>query len=213
MTLPLPHLRARWLASAALFLLVAGCGILSDPPQRVLYRLHPEVAFAAPLPRVAAQLVVATPTAPAGLDTVRIALSRTPQSLDYFAGVQWADRVVFLVQDALVEGFEKSAAIPAVGGTRSGLRADFFLETAISDFTAVYEAAGPPRVAVKLTVKLVRAGDRQIVDQHAVAREATAAGNTLPEIVVAFDKALGGAVAEVVGWTLGNRALAGSGRR
>ena len=41
-----------------------------------------------------------------------------------------------------------------------------------------------------------------------VTREATAPGNTLPEIVVAFDKALGGAVAEVVGWTLGNRALA-----
>lgn len=209
MTLLPQHILARPIAIALLALVLTGCGgIFSEAPQRALYRLNPEIAVAPAPPLVGVQLVVAAPTAPAGLDTARIALSRAPVSLDYFAGAQWTDRVPFLVQEALVEALEKTAAIPAVGSSRSGVRADFLLETAIGDFTAIYDSpTGPPRVSVKLTVKLVRAVDRQIVDQIAVGREASAAANTLADIVVAYDKAAGGAISDVVSWTLNNRAL------
>jgi len=188
--------------------LLAGCGLLSAAPTRQIYRTDPSFAFAAPLPHVAAQLVVALPSAPAGLDSERIALSRAPVSLDYFADAQWTDRVPFLVQTALVDGFEKSAAIPAVGPESLGVRGDFVLETAIGDFEAIYDSPdGAPRVVVRVNTKLVRLPERRIVAQTSVTREAKAAANTLPEIVRAFDQALGGAVEEIAGWTLGNRAL------
>src|SRR5216683_3885831 len=123
------------IAILVLATVLAGCGgLLTDAPKRELYRVSPKFAFPAGLPHVAAQLLVATPTAPAGLDTERIALSRSPVSLDYFADVQWADRAPYLIQTSLVEAFEKSAAMPAVGPDRGGLRADFVLETAIGDF-------------------------------------------------------------------------------
>jgi cholesterol transport system auxiliary component len=188
----------------------AGCGgLLSDAPKRELYRVSPKFAFPAGLPHVGAQLLVATPIAAGGLDTERIALSRAPLSLDYLADAQWADRVPYLVQTSLVEGFEKSAAIPAVGPDRGGLRADFVLETAIGDFTAIYDSPnGPPRISVRLTAKLVRMPERTIVAEIAVTREANAAANAVPEIVRAFEAALGGAIGEVVTWTLTNRALA-----
>jgi cholesterol transport system auxiliary component len=67
-------------------------GIFSEPPQRKLYQLKPAVSFAAPLRHSSMQLLLALPNAPAGLDTDRIALSRAPMSLDYFADAQWADR-------------------------------------------------------------------------------------------------------------------------
>jgi len=189
--------------------LLAGCsGILSSPPERQLYQLTPALAFAAPLPHVAAQLVVAMPTAPAGLASERIALSRSPVSLDYLAGAQWTDRVPFLVQSALVDGFVKSAAIPAVGPESLGLRTDFVLETTIRNFEAIYDSPNePPRITAALDVKLVRIPERRIVAQMSVSREAKAAANSAPEIVLAFDRALGEAVTEVVSWTLGNRAL------
>ena len=188
---------------------LAGCGgLLSDAPKRELYRVSPKFAFPAGLPHVAAQLLVATPTAPAGLDTERIALSRSPVSLDYFADAQWADRVPYLVQTALVEGFEKSAAMPAVGPDSGGLRADFVLETAIGDFEAIYDSPdGPPRISVRLNAKLVRMPERKIVAQMSVSREANAAANAVPDIVRAFDAALGGAIEEIVTWTVTNRAL------
>jgi cholesterol transport system auxiliary component len=188
---------------------LAGCGgLLTDPPKRELYRVSPIFTFPAGLPHVAAQLLVATPTAPAGLDTERIALSRSPVSLDYFADVQWADRTPYLIQTALVDGFEKSGAIPAVGPDRGGLRADFVLETAIGDFAAIYDSPnGAPRISVRLTAKLVRMPERKIVAQLPVNREANAAANAVPDVVRAFDAALGGAIEEIVTWTVTNRAL------
>jgi cholesterol transport system auxiliary component len=188
--------------------LMAGCGgLLPAAPERQLYRLTPTFAFAAPLPHVAAQLVVAMPTAPSGLASERIVLSRTPVTLDYFADAQWADRLPFLIQTALVDGFEKSAAMPAVGPESLGLRADFMLDTTIGDFEAVYDSpGGPPRVVVRLHATLV-GPEHRIVAQTSVSREANAAANSVPEIVAGFDQALGGAVTEVVTWTIANHAL------
>src|SRR5712691_7217412 len=205
--------RPRFIALAGLTSLLAGCGLLSETPQRQLYRTTPAFTFPAGLPRVTAQLLVAAPIAPAGLDTRRIALSRTPESLDYYAGVEWTDRAPFLIQDALVEGFEESASVPAVGPDRGGLRADYVLDGAIEDFAATYDSPdGAPLVRVSLTAKLVRMPERKIVAHTAVKREQRAAANAMPDIVRAFDAALGGASQDIVTWTVTNPALSGSQR-
>ncbi len=207
--LPSRHFIMAITAIMALGPLLAGCGgLLAGAPNRQLYRLSPTLAFPARLPHVAAQLLVATPTAPGGLDTERIALSRSPVSLDYFADAQWPDRAPYLVQTALVEGFEKSAAIPAVGPDNGGLHADFVLDTAISHFEAIYNSPnGPPRISVALDAKLVRMPERRIVAQTSVSRQQSAATNSVPDIVGAFDRALGSAVEDVVTWTVTNPAL------
>ncbi len=194
---------------AALLPLLAGCGgLLSGPPQRQLYRLTPSFSFSAGLPHSAAQLLVAAPTAPAGLDSRRIALSRTPVSLDYYADGEWTDRAPFLIQDALVDGFEKSGTLPAVAADRGGLRADYILDTEVDDFAANYDSPNsPPTARVALTAKLIRMADRKIIAHTAIRREQRAAANTLPDVVHAFDAAVGGAAEEVVVWTVSNPAL------
>jgi cholesterol transport system auxiliary component len=204
-----PGGRRPFLATLALLPLLAGCGgILSSPPQRQLYRVNPSFAFPAGLPHSSAQLLVTAPLAPAGLDSRRMALSTNPVSLDYYADGEWADRAPFLVQDAIVGGFEKSGALTAVAPDRGGLSADFVLDTSVDDFTAHYDSpTTPPMVRVALTAKLVRMPERQIIAHTAVVREQRAAANTLPEVVRAFDVALGGAVPQIVAWTVGNPAL------
>ena len=194
----------------ALLPLLAGCGgLLSGPPERQLYRTNPTfAAFPPGLPHRQAQLLVATPSAPAGLDTARVALSRTPVSLDYFADAEWTDRAPFLVQTALLEGFERSTALTGAASSSADLRADFVLETAIRDFEAVYDSpSGPPRVVVGLAVQLVRMPARNIVGSTMVRREMRAAANTIDDVVRAFDAALGGAAGDAVTWTVGNPAL------
>lgn len=200
--------RALAIAAAALLPLLAGCGgLLSGPPQRQLYRVNPSFAFSAGLPHTTAQILVAAPSAPAGIDTARIALSNSPVSLDYFADAEWADRVPFLVQSALVAAFERSAAARA--SDSADLRADFVLETGVRDFEAAYEAPNaPPLVKVALNARLVRMPARDIVAQTTVRREQRAAANAMPDIVRAFDGALGGAASELVTWTVGTPALA-----
>lgn len=194
--------------------LLAGCGgLLPEPPKRQLYRTTPAFAFAAGLPHVRAQLLVAVPTAPAALDSRRIALSRSTVSLDYFADAEWADRAPFLIQTALVEAFEKSAALAGVAPEGLGLRADFVLETALRNFEAVYDSPdGAPRVVVRLDPKLVRLPELRIIAQGSVTREARAAANSVADIVHAFDVALGEAAQQVVIWAVTNPALSERGR-
>ena len=197
------------LLALLLGLALTGCGgLLSEAPKRQLYRLEPAIAAPAGLPHIAAQLLVAVPVAPAGLDTARIALSRTPESLDYFADAEWTDRAPLLVQTALVDAFEKSGAVAAVARDTVGLRADYVLETSLREFQAVYDSpSAPPHVTVTLTAKLVKIPERKIVGQTSIRRQASAAGADIPAVIRAFDEAVGGAVAEVVGWTVTNPGL------
>jgi cholesterol transport system auxiliary component len=189
---------------------LTGCGgLLPDPPKRQLYRLEPALApAAARLPQVPVQLLVAVPLAPSGLDTSRIALSRTPLSLDYFADSEWADRAPLLVQSALIDAFEKSRAVGAVARDSAAFRADFVLETTIRDFQAAYDAPnGPPRVSVALNAKLVKIPERKIVGQTTLSREAAVAANDVPAVVRAFGEALGAAAGDLVAWTVTNPGL------
>jgi cholesterol transport system auxiliary component len=202
-----PRRTALLLACALLLTPPVGCGLLSSAPERQLYRLTPACGVAPGQPQVTAQLVVATPTAPGGIDSERIALARSPLSLDYFADAAWSDHVPFLVRTALIDCLQHSGAV-AAGPASLGLSADIVLETAIRDFEAVYDSpAGPPRVVVALDVALIRLPERRLVAHAALKAEAPAAANTVPETVRAFDAALGRAVTDAVTWTLATPAL------
>ena len=196
-------------AAASLVVLLAGCGgLLPKPPERPLYRLVPAFAFPNGLPQVAAQLVVAAPSAQGGLDTSRIALTRSAVALDYFADGEWTDHAPALIQSALIDGFEKSGAIAAVAPENLGLNADFVLQSELANFAAVYDSPDKaPRAVIRLDVKLVRLPERKIIAQATLGGEAPAASNTLPDIVAAFDRAVGSAASDAVTWTLRNPAL------
>jgi cholesterol transport system auxiliary component len=209
MKAPLPHRRSVILAITALGSLLAGCGgLLPSPPERQIYRLAPKLDIAARPSRSNIQLVVATPTAPADLDTKRIALSRAPVTLDYYADAEWGDRPPFLLKAAVIEGFEKSRALGGVGAEGLALNADFVLNLDIRNFTAVYDSPNvPPLVRIRVRAQLVTMRGRNIVAETSLTGEARAAGAELPSIVAAFGQAAGMLVADLVTWTVANPAL------
>jgi cholesterol transport system auxiliary component len=203
--------RRRGAASLLLCLpmLLAGCGgLLPKAPDRPLYRLNPVVTLQQPPRRVPALLVIATPTASAGLDTKRIALIRSPVAIEYYADGEWIDRPPFLVKEALIEGFQKSRAFAGVGSEGLGLNADYVLNTDIRDFTAIYDSPdGPPLVRVRLAAELITMPGRDIAAATSVTREARAGAADLPSIVTAFDRALGDAVRDIIAWAANNPTL------
>src|SRR5271166_1905069 len=114
MTSPTARTSRRWLSSAIALALTGCASLLGLGPAPHLYRVSPKSTYPANLPHPAGQLLVDVPLAPAGLDTSRIALSRSAVSMDYFADSAWTDRVPLLVQTALLEAFENSKAITAI---------------------------------------------------------------------------------------------------
>ncbi len=208
MTMPTARISRRWLAGA-MALLLAGCAsLLGLPPSPHLYRVTPKSTYPTNLPHVPTQILVEVPLAPAGLDSPRIALSRSAVSIDYFADSEWTERVPLLVQTALLESFENSGAIAAIDREAMGLRADFILKTEIRHFEALYDSPnGSPEVWVAIIARLVNPSGRDIVAHASFERRERAAATDIGRIVLAFDEALGAVMADIVAWTVRNPAL------
>ena len=198
-----PTRRLILLGSAALA--VAGCSNIIGPtsPAPQIYVLHPQFGAVADAPAVGWQLVVGTPVAADSLDRERIALERAPNVMDYYANAQWPDRLPLVVQSLLVEAFEKSGKMRAVGRETDGIRADYILATEIRDFEAFYTASDTaPNIRVNITAKLLAALSRDLVGTTQSAHEAQAAVNDMVNITAAFTQAAGAAIEEIVAWAL-----------
>ncbi len=184
--------------------LVAGCtGVLPGPGQPPrLFRLTPKSIFPDDLPSVDWQLVVETPGAPAGLDTTRVALHRNQTELEYYARANWTDLAPAMVQILIIESFQNSGRIVAVGRESIGLRADYVLKTELREFQAEYLQPGPPQAHVRFNAILVKMPAREIVGSMRIDRMEPAGADTMGQIVNAFDEALGSALKELVSWTL-----------
>jgi cholesterol transport system auxiliary component len=203
MTLPSLASRRRFLSLSGAALL-AGCSELGGqrPPQ--LYMLPVGPGDADGLPAVSWQLVVSEPVAPESLDTARIALSRSPTRLDYFAQSAWSDRAPAMIQGLIIESFENSGKIVAVGRFASDLRPDYVLQTELRDFEARYDgpSAQVPKVYVRIEAKLVKMPGRDIIGNMIFTQETTPASNDLDSIVAGFDEALSKVLGSLVAWTL-----------
>jgi cholesterol transport system auxiliary component len=208
MTAPAARLSRRWLSSIIAFAATGCASLLGLSPVPHLYRLTPKSSYSANLPHPSVQLLVDVPLAPAGLDTGRIALSRSAVSIDYFADSEWIDRVPLMVQTALLDSFENSKAITAIDREAVGLRADLILRTEIRHFEAVYSSPnGAPEVWVAISARLVNPSGRDIVANASFERRQQAKSNDIAQIVLAFDEALGGVMEDIVVWTMRNPAL------
>jgi cholesterol transport system auxiliary component len=194
--------------AATLVLGLVGCASLLTDKPKPLYQLTPKSTYPAGLPHLPGQLLVDLPLAPGGLDSERIALSRSPVSLDYFAEGEWTDRAPRLVQTALLESFENSRTVTAIDRETIGLSADLVLKTELRHFEAVYDSPnGPPQVWVVVNARLVKMPERKIIAQQSFEARAPAADNKIADIVLAFDEALGKVMKQTVTWTVTNPAL------
>jgi cholesterol transport system auxiliary component len=196
--------RRRFLAGSGAACLLGGCSPLlggKDPPH--LYTLQPATSFAPDLPTVRAQLAVATPQAAQSLDIERIVLAHSPTSFDYFADAAWADRTPMMIQGLLVESFENSGRIQAVGRDSGDVRADSLLQTELRNFEARYDSPDqPPQIIIRIGVKLIKVPDRRMVGTMNAEGQGKADRNDITSIVTAFNDTLGPVLRQIVEWSL-----------
>jgi|HubBroStandDraft_2_1064218.scaffolds.fasta_scaffold404432_1 cholesterol transport system auxiliary component len=207
----------RRLALAVTLLSLTDCAKMFTEPPRPLFQLTAPSTFTGRLPHTNAQLVVSAPYAPEGLELRRIAVVRASNGLDYLADGDWADRTPAMVRAVLVEAFENSKAVAAVGPDSLDLRADFTIEGDLRHFEAIYDSPdgasrGAPTVWVALAVKLVKVPEHKILAQTVISARQPAAANATPQIVLAFNAAMASVAQQVVVWTLTNPALSSSRR-
>ena len=193
------------LALAVLFGLGACTGLIpgGGPPPN-LYTLSPKTTFSEELPSVTWQLVVEEPSAAGGLATQRIALRTNLLELDYFAGSRWTEGAPRLVQTLLVESFENTGKIVAVGRQSIGLRSDFNLKSELREFQAEYlkGANAAPTVRVRLNAKIIKQPRREIMASANFEAVFPARAASMEAIIEAFDEALGKVLKRMVERTI-----------
>lgn len=197
----------RWLLralAAAPVAAAAACGSLVPGPGPApdLYRLKSKINFPADMPHVDWRLEVPPLSAPAALDTTRIALLHNPEQVEYYAHSNWVDRAPLLVQAAIIEAFETSERILSVGRDSADMRPDYVLNTDLRDFQAEYFMGPYPEVHVGIIVKLVSMRSRSVVAVKRFDQGARAPADRVADIVGAFNSAVDQALAEIVPWTL-----------
>lgn len=183
---------------------LGGCGnILPVAPPSNLYTLTPKSTFRPDLPTVAWQLVVEEPLAAGGLDTNRIAIQPTALELKYYAEARWTERAPRMVQTLLVESFENTGRIVAVGRQAVGLRSDYNLKSELREFQAeMADETKTPKVRVRLNAKLVRQPRQEIIASDNFEQLMACKSGAIVDVVAAFDEALGKVLRRVVEWTL-----------
>ena len=172
-------------------------------PNPRLFRLTPKSTFPDEMPSVDWQLLVETPFASASLNTLRIGLMPDGTRFDYYALANWTDRAPMMVQGLIVESFENSGRIVAVGRETVGLRPDFVLKVDMREFQAeAFRTPGRHEPRVGFSLKLVEMPSRLIVAATSIERAGSAPPDDLSLIIAAWDDALGSALKEIVNWTL-----------
>lgn len=186
-------------------LLVGGCAssFLPKGPPPALYNLTPKSTFSDELKRVTWQLIIEEPIANGGLDSSRIALRPRPTELQYFADARWTERAPRMIQTLLVESFENTDKIVAVGRQDIGLRSDFNLKIELREFQAEYfEGVASPQVRVRLNAKLIRQPRQEIVASRSFETLVPFESNSgMQPIIGAFDLALGRVMKKLIKWT------------
>jgi len=165
--------------------LLTGCASIlpKGPPAAKLYTLNPpQVTQSAK--RLPVSLQVLMPQAAPGLETERIALRKDDNQIDYYADVRWASSLNAMVQSLLVESFENSHSLKAVGNDLVEMSPSHSLLIEIRDFQIEGSQAH-----VRLTAKLMKADKQEIILTRSYDEKAAVDSNDMTHIMKAFDNA------------------------
>ena len=184
---------------------LAGCINAELPgsgPGPKLYELSAKSTYDQNLPNVKWQLVVSEPVSASHVNTNRIALRPAPLAVEYYKGVAWADRAPRMIQTRIIESFERTNKIQAVGRDGEGLRADYTLKTELREFIAIYGEGPTPQILIRMNAKLVKMPERMIVADDTFEYRETASGTDIDAVVAAYNEAMGKVLKRLVEWTL-----------
>ncbi len=129
----------RILALAAVISLSACVSVLPDaPPPSARYQVTEVTPDGADRAPVAWTLGVDEPDATLAYNTAKIALSRAPARIEYYAGGEWVDRAPRLFGAALIRSFENTGAVTGVGSRVTLPVSTFVLQTDIRKLTVAH---------------------------------------------------------------------------
>ena len=182
--------------AALLAALLAGCS--SVPPDTFELASPTNVAVRS---GSRAQLLIPEPTAIKTLDSDKIVVKTSPYAIEYLGQSQWSDRLPRMVQLRLLQAFENTGRIGAVGVPGQGLAIDYQLIMEIRRFEIDTAGAATARIDISVKALNDRNGTVRQTKIFSASSPVSGAGNDA--YVAALNRAFDQISGEIVTWTLG----------
>lgn len=193
--------------SLAVPLWLGGCSVASlvgsnsEPPPAIQ---DLRVEGASGLGHLPLQLTIHEPRTIDALASSRIVIKPAPNEINYFAGAAWTDKLPRLLKLRLIQSFEKSRVVAAVGGGDDRLRGDVALSWEIHDFQ-IEVNGGSAQAHVSAYVKIVdEDAGKQVAAQSFVAT-AVARNDSVEEGVLALQQAFSALSVKIMRWVAARR--------
>jgi len=181
--------------------LLSGCvsKLLTSPPP-VTYDLA-GVRSAPPVKgRTSAQVLVPDPFALQTLASQRIVVTRGPL-VAYYPDAQYPDTLPRVVQSRVIQAFEKSKGVRAIGRPGEGLSIDYQLLTNIRTFAFDVTPAGP-FARIEIFAQIMNDRNGRVVDSRLFTASVPVAEDNAPAAIMGLNAALDQVLVEMVAWAV-----------
>ena len=179
-------------------ILLGGC-IGSGVSPVATYDLVAPKVMTLTAPRAAKfQLVISEPAAVRSLENDRI-MVRDGVRVAYYKGAAWTDRLPRLMQARMVEAFQNTGLVSAVGSRGDRLDADFELSTQVQSFQ-VEVNQGKAEAHANLYVKVIDGDNGRLVASRGLEARVSTSHKDVDQMVVSLNQAFDEVLREVVPW-------------
>ena len=199
------HRRWSRLAVVALLAIVlAGCASIlgGESGPTTIYSPDPRPVLDPALPTVSWQLALGSTSGARTVDSYRIAVRPTPGEIQVYRGASWARTPGEMLQSTVLRALEDSGKIASVARQGTGVAADYRLVIDLRRFEADYAGNAVPAATIEFNAKLIHGVDQAIVASRTFLQTQPATGTDVPQVVAAFDRALGNVSGELAAWVL-----------
>jgi cholesterol transport system auxiliary component len=199
------------IAACGLMLLAmtSGCGGLPGKSQSSPHHTYLLQGSATPQPAVVSgasrclSLRVSVPAAAPGYGTARMAYTREPQRLDYFAFHEWVDAPARMIGAAIGTRLDASGLLGSVVTGSSDVRTDLRLDSELQRLQQDFGAADSS-VGLSIKVSLVDVLNRQLLNSKTFSYVERADGGNPEAGVAAANRAVDRFLAELTGFVAGS---------
>jgi cholesterol transport system auxiliary component len=180
-----------------LCLLVAGCGG-RDAIEAIYVLSAPD---APPVQAgTSAQLLVPEPSALEAYATDRIAVKPSPLTLAYYPDVALQDTAPKVLQTILLETFQNTGTVRAVGLPGQSLLINYQIVTEVRAFQA--ETFGTDQARVSVAVKILDDSNGRVVADRIFSAAVPMPGDGVEDAATALNAAVQDLSTQIVAWTL-----------
>ncbi len=181
---------------------LAGCNLLPKQESLALYRPEPTIAVDAAWPQATWQLQIARPYADTAHDSARILVRPQPGEMQVYKGAAWTQPAPDLVLDTLLRAFADSGRFAGVARRGEGVNAQYELLLDLRRFESDYDGGTTPSAQIALGARLVDNAANRVVASRVFDIDTPAEGTDVAQIHRAFERGLGDATTQLIGWTL-----------